>query len=221
MSSAFGFFGLHSVLWFFRSMIERVRRGPMPKHNGGRAIQRFNCVDRVNHAFVIISFFGLTITVPSVYLRVVSANNPALPLKFPIELRPRTRGENADGDAVDLHPFQDPDGPFEHIRRICVKPEGDLPVHEDGSLVDPYGGQRDLEGRVLRHVSEAFAEDPVRLLRLARFAARWPDFTVAPGPICAVTSRVSDCTSAPAPIPAPFGRANELHPPAVAPAARL
>jgi tRNA nucleotidyltransferase (CCA-adding enzyme) len=51
---------------------------------------------------------------------------------------------------------------------------------EDGTLVDPYGGRRDLEARVLRHVSEAFAEDPVRILRLARFAARWPDFSVAP-----------------------------------------
>ncbi len=50
----------------------------------------------------------------------------------------------------------------------------------DGTLVDPYGGQRDLAAQVLRHVSEAFAEDPVRILRLARFAARWPNFTVAP-----------------------------------------
>ncbi len=50
----------------------------------------------------------------------------------------------------------------------------------DGTLVDPYGGQRDLAAKVLRHVSAAFAEDPVRILRLARFAARWPDFTVAP-----------------------------------------
>jgi len=51
---------------------------------------------------------------------------------------------------------------------------------EDGTLVDPYGGQRDLDARVLRHVSPAFAEDPVRILRLARFAARLPEFTVAP-----------------------------------------
>ncbi len=50
----------------------------------------------------------------------------------------------------------------------------------DGTLVDPHGGCRDLAARVLRHVSPAFAEDPVRLLRLARFAARFPDFTVAP-----------------------------------------
>ncbi len=51
---------------------------------------------------------------------------------------------------------------------------------EDGTLIDPHGGQRDLRDRVFRHVSPAFVEDPVRLLRLARLAARFPDFTVAP-----------------------------------------
>jgi tRNA nucleotidyltransferase (CCA-adding enzyme) len=51
----------------------------------------------------------------------------------------------------------------------------------DGTLIDPFGGERDLRAGVLRHVSPAFAEDPVRLLRLARFAARWPAFSVAPG----------------------------------------
>ncbi|MBT9525879.1 MAG: multifunctional CCA addition/repair protein [Rhizobacter sp.] len=50
----------------------------------------------------------------------------------------------------------------------------------DGTLIDPYGGQRDLREKVLRHVSLAFAEDPVRILRLARFAARFVDFRVAP-----------------------------------------
>ena len=44
---------------------------------------------------------------------------------------------------------------------------------EEGRLIDPYGGARDLEARVLRHVSQAFAEDPVRVLRVARFAARY------------------------------------------------
>ena len=51
---------------------------------------------------------------------------------------------------------------------------------DDGSITDPYGGQRDIEQRIFRHVSDAFAEDPVRILRLARFAARFSDFTVAP-----------------------------------------
>jgi tRNA nucleotidyltransferase (CCA-adding enzyme) len=50
---------------------------------------------------------------------------------------------------------------------------------EDGTIVDPYGGQQDLQDRVFRHVSAAFAEDPVRILRLARFAARFPEFRVA------------------------------------------
>lgn len=51
----------------------------------------------------------------------------------------------------------------------------------DGSLVDPYGGRTDLEKRLLRHVSQAFAEDPLRILRVARFAARFKElgFTVA------------------------------------------
>jgi tRNA nucleotidyltransferase (CCA-adding enzyme) len=53
---------------------------------------------------------------------------------------------------------------------------------EDGSLIDPYGGKRDLDARILRHVSEAFSEDPVRVLRVARFAARFAPlgFRVAP-----------------------------------------
>ncbi len=51
---------------------------------------------------------------------------------------------------------------------------------EDGALVDPFGGQRDLQAKIFRHVSAAFAEDPVRILRVARFAARLTDFTVAP-----------------------------------------
>ncbi|MFZ1365598.1 MAG: multifunctional CCA addition/repair protein [Brachymonas denitrificans] len=55
-----------------------------------------------------------------------------------------------------------------------------IALDEDGELVDPYHGQRDLQHKVLRHVTEAFAEDPVRILRVARFAARFSDFTVAP-----------------------------------------
>ncbi|MFC0167854.1 multifunctional CCA addition/repair protein [Pseudoduganella danionis] len=51
---------------------------------------------------------------------------------------------------------------------------------EDGTLTDPYGGVRDLELRLFRHVSPAFEEDPVRILRVARFAARFTDFTIAP-----------------------------------------
>ena len=48
-----------------------------------------------------------------------------------------------------------------------------------GPIIDPYNGQEDLAAKIFRHVSEAFAEDPLRLLRIARFAARFPDFSVA------------------------------------------
>jgi tRNA nucleotidyltransferase (CCA-adding enzyme) len=51
---------------------------------------------------------------------------------------------------------------------------------DDGTLSDPFGGQADIAAKVFRHVSSAFAEDPVRILRLARFAARFAEFTVAP-----------------------------------------
>lgn len=51
---------------------------------------------------------------------------------------------------------------------------------EAGTITDPFDGRRDLAARVLRHVSPAFAEDPLRILRVARFAARFDAFTVAP-----------------------------------------
>ena len=51
---------------------------------------------------------------------------------------------------------------------------------DDGALIDPYHGQADLVARKLRHVSAAFSEDPVRILRAARFMARFQDFSIAP-----------------------------------------
>ncbi|MDO5653967.1 MAG: multifunctional CCA addition/repair protein [Brachymonas sp.] len=50
----------------------------------------------------------------------------------------------------------------------------------DGTLIDPYGGLADLQAGILRHVTTAFAEDPVRILRVGRFAARFAGFSVAP-----------------------------------------
>lgn len=49
-----------------------------------------------------------------------------------------------------------------------------------GPVIDPFGGQADIQAQVFRHVSAAFAEDPLRLLRITRFAARFPTFTIAP-----------------------------------------
>ena len=57
-------------------------------------------------------------------------------------------------------------------------------------LIDPFNGVADLRAGVLRHVTAAFAEDPVRILRLARFAARWPHFTVADGTLALMRAMV-------------------------------
>ncbi len=62
----------------------------------------------------------------------------------------------------------------------------------DGTLTDPYGGQRDIAARVLRHVTDAFAEDPVRILRVARFAARFTDFSIAPDTLALMQRMVAD-----------------------------
>ncbi len=63
---------------------------------------------------------------------------------------------------------------------------------EEGHLFDPYGGRADLERKVLRHVSPAFAEDPVRILRIGRFAARFADFTVAPETVALMQKMVDN-----------------------------
>ena len=54
-----------------------------------------------------------------------------------------------------------------------------IAVDRAGQITDPFGGVNDLQSGVLRHVGPAFSEDPLRLLRLARFTARWPDFRIA------------------------------------------
>jgi tRNA nucleotidyltransferase (CCA-adding enzyme) len=107
---------------------------------------------------------------------------------FPVFIDPRS------GEEVALARTERKVGPGYHGFSFHAAPEvtleedlarRDLTINaiaqaEDGTLIDPHGGRRDLEARVLRHVSDAFAEDPVRLLRVARLAARLVDFTVAP-----------------------------------------
>src|SRR5450830_163695 len=61
---------------------------------------------------------------------------------------------------------------------------------DDGQLIDPFNGLADLQSKTLRHVSDAFAEDPVRILRAARFAARFTEFTVAPETITLMRNMV-------------------------------
>ena len=58
--------------------------------------------------------------------------------------------------------------------------EADANGQPVGDLIDLYGGQKDIKDKLFRHIGAAFSEDPVRLLRIARFAARFPDFSIAP-----------------------------------------
>ena len=60
------------------------------------------------------------------------------------------------------------------------------------NLIDPYHGQADIAAKVLRHVTDAFREDPVRILRVARFAARFTDFSVAPETMQLMRSMVDE-----------------------------
>jgi tRNA nucleotidyltransferase (CCA-adding enzyme) len=64
----------------------------------------------------------------------------------------------------------------------CARPASAVAIFDADfeALIDPYGGQRDITNKVLRHVTEAFREDPVRILRVARFAARFSGFSLAP-----------------------------------------
>lgn len=106
---------------------------------------------------------------------------------FPVFLHPRT------GEEYALARTERRTGPG-HADFVCdadpsVTLEQDLSRRDltvnamarapDGTLVDPYGGRRDLDARVLRHVSPAFAEDPLRVFRVARFTAQLPDFSVS------------------------------------------
>ena len=70
----------------------------------------------------------------------------------------------------------------------------ELDVHGNmvGPVIDPYGGQADLQHKIFRHVSPAFIEDPLRILRVARFATRFPDFELAPETLALLKKMVLD-----------------------------
>ena len=67
-----------------------------------------------------------------------------------------------------------------------------IAMDDRGHLIDPFNGQRDLRDGVLRHVSPAFSEDPVRVLRIARFQARFPSFRIAPETLALLRKMVAD-----------------------------
>lgn len=107
---------------------------------------------------------------------------------FPVFLHPQTKEEYALARkerkiAPGYHGFE-----FDTSASVTLEEDllrRDLTINaiaqaSDGNIIDPYQGQVDLQQKILRHISPAFAEDPVRILRVARFAARFADFTIAP-----------------------------------------
>ena len=118
---------------------------------------------------------------------------------FPVFLHPDT------GEEYALARTERKTGPGHRGFRVHADPDvtlkqdllrRDLSVNaiaedSDGNIIDPFGGQRDLENRLLRHLSPAFAEDPLRVFRVARFAAVLDGFTVAPETV-ALMRRMSE-----------------------------
>ena len=123
---------------------------------------------------------------------------------FPVFLHPRTheeyalaRTERKSGRGYKgFTVYAAPDVTLEDDLRRRDLTINAMAKDEAGCLIDPFGGQRDLEKKILRHVAEAFAEDPVRILRVGRFAARF-GFSVHPSTMALmqrmVASGETDC----------------------------
>lgn len=123
---------------------------------------------------------------------------------FPVFLHPETQAEYALARTErktgvgykGFHFYADPSVSLEQDleRRDLTINAMAQEVNEDGQwvgpIIDPYNGQADLASRVFRHVSDAFAEDPLRLLRIARFSARFPEFSIADETLSALQSIV-------------------------------
>lgn len=115
---------------------------------------------------------------------------------FPVFLHPRTKEEyalarterNTAPGYRGFSVYAAPDVTLEDdlarrdltINSIATHADRTGAIKDLNDLIDPYNGRADIENKVLRHVSPAFVEDPVRILRIARFAARFTDFTIAP-----------------------------------------
>ncbi len=122
--------------------------------------------------------------------------------EFPVFLHPKTREEYA------LARAERKTGPgykgfaFDASKTVTLEEDlkrRDLTINAmaetaEGELIDPYHGKQDLQQKILRHVSEAFAEDPVRILRIGRFLARYAylGFTVAPETTALMQQMVKD-----------------------------
>ena len=109
---------------------------------------------------------------------------------FPVFLHPKTKEEyalarterKAGHGYTGFTCYAEPDVTIEQDLSRRDLTINAMAKNRDGEIIDPYNGQQDLNNRILRHVSEAFIEDPLRVLRVARFAARYHayGFTIAP-----------------------------------------
>jgi tRNA nucleotidyltransferase (CCA-adding enzyme) len=119
---------------------------------------------------------------------------------FPVFLHPQTREEYALArterkTARGYHGFAFHAAPDVTLEQDLAR--RDLTINamaqdERGAVIDPFDGQADLRARVLRHVTAAFREDPVRILRVARFAARFADFRLADETLALMRGMVAD-----------------------------
>lgn len=118
---------------------------------------------------------------------------------FPVFLHPETKDEHALArmERSTGKGYNDFESSWEGVTLEDDLMRRDLTINamaedETGQIVDIFGGKKDLENKVLRHVSEAFKEDPLRILRVARFASKMKDFTVAPETMSMMQEMVKD-----------------------------
>lgn len=123
---------------------------------------------------------------------------------FPVFLHPESkveyalaRTERKTGQGYkDFHFYADPSVTLEQdlerrdLTINAMAQEVDADGKQFGPIIDPYNGQEDLAAKIFRHVSDAFVEDPLRLLRIARFSARFPEFSVADETLAALKAIV-------------------------------
>lgn len=140
------------------------------------------------------------VVVGATYIHMIDAGYKQVGKDFPVFLHPKT------GDEYAMARRERKVGPgyqgFDVDSSPSVTLTDDLSRRDltmnaiarssEGAIFDPFNGQADLRDKVFRHVSPAFAEDPVRILRVARFAARYPDFIVAPETIELMRSMVQN-----------------------------
>ena len=140
------------------------------------------------------------VVVGSTPARMIAAGFLPVGRDFPVFLHPKTREEYALArterkSGRGYHGFQFHTAPDVTLQEDLAR--RDLTINAiaqdaEGRLIDPYGGQADLQARRLRHVTEAFREDPVRILRVARFAARFSEFTLAPETLALMRAMVDE-----------------------------